>query len=61
MKKAEVLHTGIAALGVVIIILAASFGSMSARQLGGEAGLSGAISGVVTSAKGPEAGVWVIA
>ncbi len=61
MKTRTLFHVGIAALGIAAVIAAC------AMQQGGEQS-SGAvridaddIGGVVTSAKGPEAGVWVIA
>src|ERR1700680_3571227 len=56
----RVLYTGLVA---VVVFLAASLAGRSAQQAGGEAGGLGEddIGGVVTSAKGPEAGVWVIA
>jgi hypothetical protein len=56
----RVLYTGLVA---VAVILAASLAGRSAQQVSGEAVRIGNddIGGVVTSAKGPEAGVWVIA
>jgi hypothetical protein len=55
-------YLGILAVGF-IVFLVASLGGMSARQLAGEAVRidNDDLGGVVTSAKGPEAGVWVIA
>ena len=58
----RILFPGIAALGIAAL-LAASLGTTSARQTRGE-GIridSDDIGGTVTSANGPEAGVWVIA
>src|ERR1700686_3652365 len=56
----RVLYTG---LVVIAALLATSLGGRSAQQAGGEAVRIGSddIGGVVTSAKGAEAGVWVIA
>src|ERR1700687_4793773 len=56
----RVLYTG---LVVIAALLATSLGGRSAQQAGGEAARIGNddIGGVVTSAEGAEAGVWVIA
>jgi hypothetical protein len=50
-------------LCAVTIGAAAAFGTQTARMTAGQPGAStgGEIGGVVTSTKGPEAGVWVIA
>ena len=58
----RILYPGIVGVGIAVF-LAASLAGMSARQLTGEAVRidNDDLGGVVTSAKGPEAGVWVIA
>jgi len=62
MRTARLLYLGVAAVGIAALIVAC------AAQMGGEQSTGAAvriddddIGGVVTSAKGPEAGVWVIA
>src|SRR6266705_4501900 len=62
MRTAKLLYLGVAAVGIAALIVAC------AAQMGGEQSTGAAvridnddIGGVVTSAKGPEAGVWVIA
>src|SRR2546427_1698045 len=62
MRTARLLYLGVAAGGIAALIVAC------AAQMGGEQSTGAAvriddddIGGVVTSAKGPEAGVWVIA
>jgi hypothetical protein len=62
MKKITLLYSGIVAVGLAVFFVASQAG-FGARQSGGDAIPSGngEISGVVTSSKGPEAGVWVIA
>src|SRR2546426_10725265 len=62
MRTAKLLYLGVAAVGIAAVIAAC------AAQMGGEQSTGAAvriddddIGGVVTSAKGPEAGVWVIA
>jgi len=57
MRTTRVLYLGMA------MLLAASLAGLSARQLPGEAVQidNDDLGGVVTSAKGPEAGVWVVA
>ncbi|HEY3167306.1 MAG TPA: hypothetical protein VGK57_08765, partial [Candidatus Binatia bacterium] len=62
MSKAKALYLAIAIFGVAAVIAAC------AMQMGGEQSTGAAvridnddIGGVVTSTKGPEAGVWVIA
>src|SRR5262245_4272291 len=57
----SVLHLRIAAV-VAAILLAAVFGSLGAAQAPRPVTIDGDdIGGVVTGAKGPEAGVWVVA
>src|SRR5213594_1881784 len=62
MRTTRLLYLGVAAVGIAALIAAC------AAQMGSEPGTGAAvriddddIGGVVTSAKGPEAGVWVIA
>src|SRR2546425_10093572 len=62
MRATRLLYLGVAAVGIAALIAAC------AAQMGGEQSTGAAvridnddIGGVVTSAKGPEAGVWVIA
>src|SRR5881398_3324478 len=62
MRTARLLYLGVAAVGIAALIVAC------AAQMGGEQSTGAAvriddddIGGVVRSAKGPEAGVWVIA
>src|SRR5437762_5479504 len=62
MRTARLLYLGVAAVGIAALIVAC------AAQMGGEPSTGAAvridnddIGGVVTSANGPEAGVWVIA
>ena len=62
MRTARLLYLGVAAVGIAALIVAC------AAQMGGEQSTGAAvriddddIGGVVISAKGPEAGVWVIA
>ena len=62
MRTAKLLYVGVAAVGIAALIVAC------AAQMGGEQSTGAAvriddddIGGVVISAKGPEAGVWVIA
>src|SRR5437867_3350717 len=62
MRTTRLLYLGVAAVGIAALIAAC------AAQMGGEQSTGAAvridnddIGGVVTSAKGPEAGVWVIA
>jgi hypothetical protein len=62
MRTARLLYLGVAAVGIAALIVAC------AAQMGSEQSTGAAvridnddIGGVVTSAKGPEAGVWVIA
>ena len=62
MRTTKGLYFGILAVGIAVF-MAASLGGISAGQTTGEAARidNDDIGGVVTSAKGPEAGVWVIA
>ena len=62
MKKTTLLFSGIVAIGIAVF-LATSQGGLGARQLTGEPIQinNDDLGGVVTSSKGPEAGVWVIA
>jgi hypothetical protein len=62
MNTTKRLYCGMAALGLAVF-LAATLGGVSAPQGGGQAVQvdTDDIGGVVTSTKGPEAGVWVIA
>ena len=62
MSTTKGLYFGMVAVGIAVF-LAASLPGVSARQATGEAVRidNDDIGGVVTSAKGPEAGVWVIA
>src|SRR5947199_9843640 len=62
MRTARLLYLGVAAVGIAALIVACT------AQMGGEQSTGAAvridnddIGGGVTSAKGPEAGVWVIA
>src|SRR6185437_5551066 len=62
MKTPRALYLGIVAVGAAMLV-AGSLGTLHARQ-NAAAGIkigSADIGGVVTSAHGPEAGVWVIA
>jgi hypothetical protein len=60
MKKTTRIGWGLTAIGIAII-LAACAAQMSARQSGDGSIGANDVGGVVTSANGPEAGVWVIA
>jgi hypothetical protein len=62
MKATKLLYMGLAALGIAVL-LTASLGRLHARQASSAVVTidSDDIGGVVTSSKGPEAGVWVIA
>jgi hypothetical protein len=62
MKATKLLYMGLTALGIAVL-LTASLGRLHARQASTALVTidSDDIGGVVTSSKGPEAGVWVIA
>jgi hypothetical protein len=60
MKKTRRIAWGMTAIGIAIILAACS-AQMSARQSGDGSIGANDLGGVVTSANGPEAGVWVIA
>ena len=62
MRTTSALYFGMVAVGIVVL-LAASPARLSAQQNPAEAVRIGDsdLGGVVTSAQGPEAGVWVIA
>jgi len=63
MTATRAAHTGIVALGVAALLVVSSQARLGAQQARGSAVRIGAsdLGGVVTSARGPEAGVWVIA
>src|SRR6266699_629628 len=61
MKTTKLLYFGIAAVVIALAMIASPAG-MSARQTASDIKVDADdIGGVVTSSKGPEAGVWVIA
>ena len=61
MKTTKLLYFGIAAVVIALTMIASPAG-MSARQTASDIKVDADdIGGVVTSSKGPEAGVWVIA
>jgi hypothetical protein len=60
MKRAKALHAWIVAVGISSVLVSLP-SQLSSQQSSGVRIDNDDIGGVVTSAKGPEAGVWVIA
>src|SRR6202521_196482 len=63
MKATSTIHIRLAVAGIAILVLAVSPAELNGqRNTAGTVSIGGTdLGGVVTSAKGPEAGVWVIA
>src|SRR5262245_44643495 len=64
MKKSAALFAGVAALAIVALFAAPQLGTEVNAQVTAPPGVTvgdADVGGIVTSANGPEAGVWVIA